>query len=184
MSSRVQIIENGDMKISNNRLFLAISILTALMSVAGAVLMFNLISDFEFSFENIFGVVFVSVWICVVFTIGFTSFIMFSKVLILSDKGVLCKSVFKSRFLDWSEIKDFGLSYCGQTRFEGNTYYLYFSKNVLKQKNDERKIVKGVKFKVYVLESECDEIAEKVFAYCKKYTCNEPFVPKIKHHTF
>ena len=181
---KIESVENGGIKIRNNYLFLAISIFAAFMSIGGAVLLFNLISDAQLVFSDIFGVAFASVWLSVVFGIGFTSFIMFSNVLILNDKGVTYSSIIKRRFLDWSQVKDLGLSYCGQTRFEGNTYYLYFSGKILQTKNDERKIIKGVKVRVVVLESEYDEVIEKVFTYCKEYADNEPFVPIKKNHFF
>ena len=101
----------------------------------------------------------------------------------ITEKGVCCNSIFKRTFLKWDDIEDWGLSYCGQTKNE-NTYYLYFSKKYLKEKNDERKKVKGVKTKIIVLESEYDKVVEKIVAYCKKYTGIEPFIPVKKNSHF
>ena len=72
-------------------------------------------------------------------SMGIFAFATNSKQITINNDGVLCKSWLHKTFVKWTDIKDWGLSYCGQTRFEGNTYYLYFSEHECPMKNDCKK---------------------------------------------
>lgn len=172
------LIEKSDnsIKIHNSNIFLMLSIGCVVMTIAGILLLINIFPDGHFEAGDILGVIFLSLWTCVAFGMGLFSFINLSKVLILKEKGITCRSIVKKDFIDWSEIKDWGLSYCGLTRGVGNTYYLYFSQVLLKTKSKERKILKGTKIKINVLEGEYPEIANKIIPYCKEYIQASPFV--------
>ncbi len=84
--------------------------------------------------------------------------------------------------MSWSEIRDWGLSYCGQTRYEGNTYYLYFSKKVYPVKNECRKKLKGKMIKTFVIGNDYAEAVSKIVPFCSERTGIEPFIGKNKHH--
>lgn len=179
---KIEKTENGAVKIRGNHLFLLGSIFGIIMAVVGVVLLIKTICNSEFLTEDIAGIVFISIWISVAFGLGFSLLIAATKELVLDDKGILSASLIKKDFLNWSEVKDWGLSYCGQTRGEGNTYYLYFSNKELESKSNDKKKLKGVKIKVYVLEREYTETVAKIVTYCKKHIAAEPFIPEINFH--
>jgi hypothetical protein len=109
-------------------------------------------------------------------------FSMGSRQIILSDAGVCSKSWFKEELLDWSDIEDYGLSYCGQTQGEGNTYYLYFSKQTFAVKDNYRKKLRGKMIKTIIMSSDYAETVNVVIPFCRRRTHIEPFIAIDKHH--
>ena len=91
-------------------------------------------------------------------------------------------SIIKTKHYDWSEIKDFGLSYSGQVRGGGNTYDLYFSKKQQKTKNNCKKRLKGDVIKIFIFGDDYRVASEKVIPYCEKYATEPPFVGEDKYH--
>lgn len=122
------------------------------------------------------------VWILVVLGMCVFSFLSNSKQVTINSDGILCKSRINKKFIKWSDIKDWGLSYCGQTRIEGNTYYLYFSEHECKVKNECRKNLKGKMIKTFVVGNEYFDAVDKVIPFCKDKTEIKPFIGKDKHH--
>lgn len=174
---------DGSVTVRNGRIFLVLSIAELIMFVLGVILFFDICLHDDSEPLDVAGVVIVSVWLCCVLAIGLVCFINALKVLTINSEGVLCRSI-KKEFIAWADVKDWGLSYCGQTRFEGNTYYLYFSKEVLGRKNDERKRLKRATVKIIVLDSEFCEVLDGIVAPCRDYVQIPPFIPERKVHFF
>ena len=129
--------------IKRNTTFLGIGVVFLIMAIAGVRLLFGLLPFEEnYTLADVFGLVFICGWLTVVLSLGIFAFVTNSKQITINDEGVLCKSLFSKMFIRWADIKDLGLSYCGQTRWEGNTYYLYFSKHECQIKNECKKKIK------------------------------------------
>jgi len=169
--------------IKRNTTFLSIGVVAIIMAIAGIRLVFGLLPFEEgYTFVDVFGLVFVCVWIIVVLSMGVFAFAINSKQITISNDGVLCKSWFNEKFIKWSHIKDWGLSYCGQTRGEGNTYYLYFSKQECPIKNECKKKLKGKMIKTFVIGGDYSEALSEIIPFCKEKTDIIPFIGKDKFH--
>ncbi len=80
------------------------------------------------TFADVFGLIFVCIWISVLGWMCVYSFTYANRMLMIGNEGVLCKNWFRKRRMTWAEIRDWGIIlYCGKTRGAGNTYYFYFS---------------------------------------------------------
>ena len=113
--------------IKRNTTFLGIGVVAIIMAIAGIRLLFVLPFEEGYTIADVLGLIFVCIWTIIVFSMGFFAFATNSKQITITGDGVLCASWFSKNFIKWADVKDWGLSYCGQTRWEGNTYYLYFS---------------------------------------------------------
>lgn len=135
--------------------------------------------------SDLFGVIFMCVWTALVGTIGIIALVTNIKKVDISETGVLSKTLLSKKTLEWSEIKDYGLSYCGKSRsgwgFE-NTYYLYFSKDEQQVKNNCKKKLKGKMIKVAVMGESYGEVINEVLPFCKERTGIEPFIGEDKYH--
>lgn len=169
--------------IKRNTYFLYGVFMSMVMTVAGVFVIFGLLPfDDGYTFANIFGMAFMLVWengvvFGIVYYMG-----EYSKYVVISEDGVFCCTCFKKELVVWEDIKDWGLSYCGQTRGKGNTYYLYFSKQEYPIKNDCMKKLKGKMIKKVVFESDYSELVSKVIPFCTEKTNIMPFVGKNKYH--
>ena len=163
--------------------FLGHCIIATIMAIIGFRILFLLLPfDEGYTLADVLGLIFVCLWIVIVISMGIFAFVTNSKKIEINGEGVLCSTVFKKEFLKWSEIKDWGLSYCGLTRFEGNTYYLYFSKNPQKTKNECKKKLKGKMIKMHVIGNDYVEAVRDVIPFCREKTSAEPFIGKDKFH--
>lgn len=169
--------------IKRNKYFLGGIIVATIMAVAGVFIIFGLL-PFEdgYTFANVFGLIFVLVWETgtIIGVLYYTR--EYSKYIIVTESGVSCCTCFKKEFIEWDEIKDWGLSYCGQTRGEGNTYYLYFSKAVFETKNECSKKLKSKMIKTFVFEGDYMEVISKIVPFCKERSDIDPFIGKDKYH--
>ena len=169
--------------IKRNTTFLGIGVVTIIMAIAGIRLVFGLLPFEEnYTFADVFGLIFVCVWILIVLSMGIFAFATNSKQITINNDGVLCKSWLHKTFVKWTDVKDWGLSYCGQTRFEGNTYYLYFSEHECPMKNDCKKKLKGKMIRTFVIGNDYSEAVSKIVPFCKEKTDIIPFVGKDKYH--
>lgn len=166
-----------------NRTFMIIGVVALFMAAMGIYLIFGLLPFEEnYTSADIIGVVFIFVWVLVVLSMGMYAFATNSKQLMITDEGIFCDSWFVKDFMKWSDVKDWGLSYCGQTRGQGNTYYLYFSKREHAIKNDCKKILKGKMIKTFVIGKDYEETVSAVIPFCRERTDVMPFVGKDKFH--
>lgn len=130
--------------IKSNQTFWVIGIFVIFMAVlfTGFFLSLNPFEELN-TFMDYFGIVFFGIWLLTLLAGGVYSVVTNSKTVTLDARGILCRSLVGQDFVLWSEVADWGLSYCGQTKGEGNTYELYFSKHPCLTKNDCRKRLKG-----------------------------------------
>ena len=171
--------------IKQNPVFLFIGVAACLMAVFGLRLLFGLLPlEDGYTAIDIFGVIFVCVWILLVLGMGCFALKTASKKFTIDHRCVSCKSWFRKDFLSWYDIRDWGLSYCGQTRGEGNTYYLYFSKEILPAKNECAKRLKGKMIKIYVIGDEYADAVNRIIPFCRAQTSVTPFVAEDQFHWF
>lgn len=176
---------NQKIIIKQNPVFIFISAGACLMSCFGVSLLFGLLPlDAGYTFIDIFGVIFVSVWVLLVLGMGCFSLETASRKITIDRAGVFCRSWFRKDFLAWYDIRDWGLSYCGQTRGEGNTYYLYFSANECRTINDCKKKLKGKMIKSFIIGDDYTDAVNRIIPFCREQTGVTPFVAEDKYHFF
>ena len=169
--------------IKRNTTFLAIGVVVILMAIAGVCLVLGLLPfEKNYTFADVFGLIFIFAWILVLLSMGVFAFVTNSKQITINNEGVLCMSWISKSFIKWDNIKDWGLSYCGQTRGEGNTYYLYFSKHECQIKNECKKKLKGKMIKTFVIGDDYLDIVNIIIPFCSGKTDRTPFVGKDKYH--
>lgn len=134
------------------------------------------------SFMDYFGFAFLCLWLTFVVIGGIYCFVNGSKKVTIDAQGIFCRSWFEKMFIPWLEVADWGLSYSGQTKGEGNTYEVYFAKHLCETKNDCRKRLKGKMIKTFIYEKEYQTVVDQMVPFCKEYTTVEPFVAVDKFH--
>ena len=76
------------------------------MAIAGIRLVFGLLPFEEnYTFADVFGLIFVCVWILIVLSMGIFAFATNSKQITINNDGVLCKSWLHKTFVKWTDIK-------------------------------------------------------------------------------
>ncbi len=174
---------NGDLIIKRNTYFLDGILIAGIMALGGLfVISYLLIFENIQTFLDVFVIMFLFIWESGVIY-GVVYYMReYSRNIVISKEGISCHTCFKKEFIKWIDIKDWGLSYCGQTRREGNTYYLYFSKHECQVKNDCRKKLKGKMIKAFVMGDDYYEVLSKIMPFCIEKTDIIPFVGKDKYH--
>ncbi len=166
-----------------NIFFLTLSGVAIYMASSGIRMIFEILPfDDSYTGGDVFGIVFMSVWTALVLSGFFIGLTNATKKVIINTEGVTCKTIFSKKEYLWSEIEDWGISYSGNTRGEGNTYDFYFSKNPQSSKNECRKQLKGKMIKIFVFESEYERVVEEVIPFCSSRTFIEPFIGVNKYH--
>lgn len=175
--------DNRQLIIKSNQAFWGIGIFVLLMAVVfgGFFLSLNPFEDLN-TFMDYFGVVFLGVWLLTLLGGGAYTVVTNSKTVTLDDRGILCRSLVGQDFIRWFEVADWGLSYCGQTKGEGNTYELYFSKHPCLTKNDCRKRLKGKMIRTFVMEKDYEEAVTVIIPFGKERTSVAPFVAVDRFH--
>ncbi|MBQ7117482.1 MAG: hypothetical protein IJN88_04665 [Clostridia bacterium] len=172
---------DGEIIISKKLTFLLTGTMSVFLFASGATLFFSDLSLEEATEPaDIFGNIFMLLWLGVMGYFILFSFNEFFKKTAISKEGVLCKSFFGTKEYMWSEIKDFGISYSGQTRGEGNTYYLYFSTDILKQNRKGKKKMNRSVIKVIFTSDDSDAFINEVIPFCRESTNVVPFLPSGK----
>lgn len=166
--------------LKRNTFFLGIGIVAVLM-VAMVIRTVFAILPLDDGYD-VFALAFLSVWIVAVSAMAVYAFTVCSRKIVIDDEGVSCKTWLSKSLIKWDEIKDWGLSYCGDSRGMGNTYYLYFSKQQHPIKDDCKKKLKGKMIKSFVYANGYDEVISDIVPFCKSRTQVEPFIAKDKPH--
>ena len=180
--SQIQIKDN-QIIVKGNSLFLYICLGAAFMAFLGGSLLFEILPfREEHGTEDIFGVAFMFAWVSIVLWMGFTALSNYKRKIIIDETGVSCGSLLKNRHFDWSEIKDYGLSYSGQVRGGGNTYDLYFSKKEQKKINNCKKRLRQDVIKICIFGDDYRIASETVIPYCEKYATEPSFVGEDTYH--
>ena len=123
------------------------------------------------------GIIFIAVWLLIglsvlVFGVLHRFFIRVE----ISAKGILYSSWFRKKDILWSELKDYGISFDSRNR-NTNSYSLYFSDEVLPEKNRNSKKLKGVGIRLDMLQSDYAGVYTKLIPYCSQFTGLKPFLP-------
>lgn len=181
----------GTIKVSNDKItfkcnepFMLVLIgIPLFMFLSGIRLVLGLIPFEEgYTGVDIFGFVFVCVWTILVGIMGFSLVYTFGKKTIIDSEGITTSFLFYKKELEWREIQDYGISYCGQTRNEGNTYYLYFATEEQNIKNRFKKKLKGNMIKITVVGENYYEVTKKVIPFCQRKTSVTPFIADDGFH--
>ena len=173
-------ISGGRITVKPNTIFLWIGIGAWLLSCTGIRMLILCIPPEEPG--DIVGIVFLCVWTLVVFSLGIAAVRLGVRTITIDKEGVSSRTLGSRKSLTWGEIEDYGLSYSGQTRGEGNTYTLYFAVKKQRTRNDCKKRLKGKMIKTYIIGCTYSEVTEKVFPLCKSFTHVEPFIAADKFH--
>ncbi len=136
----------------------------------------------DYTGADIFGFIFMLVWEALAIYATLYYLGEAGRTLTLTDEGILCRTCFRTQLLTWEEIRDWGLSYCGQTKGRGNTYYLYFATTPQKTKNPCRKRLRGRRIQFFVLEDDYGKVTEWVIPYGATKTQVPPFVGEDRYH--
>lgn len=166
--------------ISRNSTFIGIGVVAIFMAAVGVRFLFAMLPlEDGYTFADVFGVFFLAGWIMLVLCMGTFAFATNSKQVLMNSDGISCKSLFRTELMKWDDVKDWGISYCGQTRGEGDTYYLYFSDHGCAQVNHRRKRLKGKMIKTFIFESDYSKAVDIMVPFCSKKTDVVPFVAEV-----
>ena len=88
---------------------------------------------------DVFGFLFACVWTIVVGWMTFYLTFNICKKTVLDSEGITVTFLSYKKELGWQEIKDYGLSYSGKAKADGNVYDFYFATEEQVQKNNFRK---------------------------------------------
>ncbi len=169
--------------LKENVVFLCIGVLAVIMAIMGACFLIGLSwCEGIHTFMDLLGVMFISVWLLGLLTAGIVTLEGNSKRITINDEGISSQSWFAKKDIKWSDVADWGLSYYGQTRGEGNTYYLYFSQHPCSVKNDCKKLLKGKMVKTFIIGNEYDEAVSQIIPFCMARTTVKPFIGVDKFH--
>lgn len=180
-------VSSQEVKIKPNAIFKGIGIVAIIMACTVIYELFPLDFEDNYSFDtfiDVFGIVFLILWITVVLSLGCAAFITGNKTVTINDAGVVCRSPWFKNELTWAEIKDYGVSYCGQTRGLGNAYVLYFAPEEQKNKNECKKKLKGKMIRFYVTGDAYSDVINKAFPFCTNFTKIIPFIAEDRFHLF
>ena len=124
------------------------------------------------------GIVMLGLWILLLVGVGFFGVAQrLSARVELNHKGVFYADCLRKREISWCELKDYGISYVERTKTGRKQYILYFSQEILPEKNRNKKKLKGVVVKLDVDEKDYASVLTKVLPYCQRYiTVTPPFI--------
>ncbi len=169
--------------IKQNSPIFVVGVFACVMAIPVVSLLFNILFfQAEYTAADYFGVAFLCVWLFVTLGGALHAFSESGKQIVIDNEGVSSKSFLSKKYSKWTDIKDWGLSYQGQTRGHGNTYYLYFSENVYPVKNECRKKLKGKMIYITIIEDDYYRAVNHIIEFCRDKTEVEPFVAVSKHH--
>lgn len=176
VQSEDQIVVKGE------RLFYGIGAVGTFMAIDGIREISEILPDLApNSPADIFGLIFLSVWTLIAFGMAIGCFRMGSGRIILDNQGVHVTALFGKKHLDWDEIVDYGLSYQGISQAQ-NTYYLYFSKEKLPDKNECSKKRSRKMIKFVLIGDSYDAALDQILPFCALRTKVVPFVGRDRHH--
>ena len=162
---------------------LGIGIGACVLSLAGVQAIIGVLPFEEgYSFMDVFGLIFLCFWTALVLCGAFYCLFTAYKQITLTQEGIFCATWFGKTYLPWSEVKDWGLSYCGQTKGQGNTYHLYFSDHQCSVKNDCKKKLKGKMIKTYLYGDDYYQATRTIIPFGGELTPVKPFIGKDKYH--
>ncbi len=182
MESRFKIM-NDRIIFDCNKLKVFLLIIPLGMFISGIQLILGLMPFEEnYMWLDVFGLVFACIWTTVVGVMSFyLVFNIFKKTIVDSNGITVTFLAYKKEFA-WMDVKDYGLSYSGKARGDGNIYDLYFSTKEQEFKNKCRKKLKGNMIKVIIVEDDYQNVIEKIIPFCQTKTCVTPFIGENRFH--
>ncbi|MGM9681839.1 MAG: hypothetical protein ACI3XR_10090 [Eubacteriales bacterium] len=119
---------DGKIIVKGNRFFLGIGIAATLMVMIGVCDLISSLVSFkaDHTAADVFGLIFVSVFIGAVVWMAWKGYFEYSKKIVLSDEGVFYRNLLGKKSRLWSDIRDFGISYSGSVKGGGRAYDLFF----------------------------------------------------------
>ena len=163
--------------------FLGGVLMAGVMAIGGLFLITGLLPFEEgYTVADVFGFVFVCLWEAFVVCAILWYAREHSKYMVISAEGIRSCTCFKKAFVAWDDVRDWGISYCGQTRWKGNTYFVYFSKEEHPVQNECKKKLKGNMLKTFVYEEDYGEAVNILIPFCADKTDVAPFVGKDRYH--
>ncbi len=175
--------KNNQYIFKGNRYFLAFGAGAFFMSFFGIRMIIEMIPfEKDFTGMDVFGLVFLCVWTALVLSFCAYGILSATKKVFISTEGVVNKTLFSENKFYWTEIEDWGLSYYGRMKNEGNAYYLYFSKKAQLVRNECSKRLKGKMIKIVIFEDEYEAIVNDIIPFCSNRTFKKPFIGVNKFH--
>jgi len=101
-----------------------------------------------------------------------------SKKIVIDSEGISCKSLFQRQYIQWTDVKDYGISYKGETRYRDSTYYFYFAESVKPTQSDVSKEIDVHTMKIFIFKKDRDRIEKEIIPFCRKYSEVSPFISK------
>ncbi len=172
---------NNGFELKSNDLFLKLGIVFSIMECCALYFFVPMLPEFEASALDIGATIFMCVWMGGVLCGAIYSFFKYSQKLFVREDGVSYTSIFGKRHLNWSEIKDYGLSYDGRANEGGyyyNSYILYFANEEQSNKNRFKKKLSKSALKITVSPVDYAQVLQNVIPFCQNQTDVEAFIPE------
>lgn len=182
MKSRIN-ISDDKIIFDCNKFNLFLLIIPVYMFTVGIQLVLGLV-PFEEGYTgfDVFGFVFACVWTSVIGFMVFYLIFNICKKTVLDSEGITVTFLSYKKEIEWREVKDYGISYSGKARGDGNVYDLYFATEEQKQKNKFRKKLKGNMIKIIIMGEDYYKVTENVIPFCRTKISVIPFVGEDKFH--
>ena len=150
-------------------------IIGILVTISG-IIVFTM--TFSMKSENILEPVIPFVFAVVLTGLGIFELNSGSKKIIIDSKGISCKSLFKKQYIKWADVKDYGISYTGETRYRDSTYYLYFAESLKPTQSEVSKKIDVNTMKIFIFKKERDKAEKEIIPFCRQYSEVSPFISK------
>ena len=150
-------------------------IIGILVTMSGIIV---LIMTFSLKFENILETVIPFIFAVFLTGLGIFELNSGSKKITIDSKGISCKSLFKRQYLKWTDVKDYGISYTGETRYRDSTYYFYFAESLKPTQSDVSKKMDVNTMKIFLFKKDRDRIEKEIIPFCQQYSKVSPFISK------
>ena len=182
----IKLTKNG-FEMRSESLFLKTGIVLTIMECIGLYFFVPMFFEFDGSIGDLAVGAYICLWLGGILLAAIISFYRDSKKMVINDDGILYSSLFGKKYLDWSAVQDYGLSYDGRSG-EGsdisNSYIIYFANEKQKSKNQYRKKLSGEILKVHIRADDYNYFLECAIPFCMSQTDVEPFIPEDKPHFF
>ena len=150
-------------------------IIGILVTISGIIVF---IMTFSLKFENILETVIPFIFAVFLTGLGIFELNSGSKKITIDSRGISCKSLFKRQYLKWTDVKDYGISYTGETRYRDSTYYFYFAESLKPTQSDVSKKMDVNTIKIFLFKKDRDRIEKEIIPFCQQYSKVSPFISK------
>lgn len=166
-----------------NKLNLFLLIIPFCMFISGIQLISRLVPfEEDYTWFDVFGFAFACLWTAVVGVMSLYLVFNILKRTVADANGITVTFLSYKKEIAWINVKDYGLSYSGKARGDGNMYDLYFATEEQKFKNKFRKKLKGNIIKIIIVEDDYNDVVANVIPFCSTKTRVSPFIGENKYH--